>query len=346
MVKLGLICFANESGLGNQTRRLAYMLKPDKLLVINSASFSKNTKQYLEWYDGFKGYKVRGFPNDQELHVFLRELTHVMVCESPFNYSLFSIAKRQGIKTFCQVNYEFCDNLNKPQLPTPDVFLMPSYWKIEEMKERFTHVEHLPPPINPQEFKNARDTNFKRTGQFKFLHIIGTLAVHDRNGTLDLLAALEHTKADFSLTIRSQHILPQNYLVNDPRVRYIIGSEQSLDKVYEDYDALVLPRRYGGLALTCNEALMSGLPVLMPDISPNNKLLPKEWLINAAHSGSFMTRTAIDIYRSDPKHLAFKMEWLTSQDREKQKTTAFELGFNHFSDSALKPKYQELFNRP
>lgn len=342
-MKLGLICFANDSGLGNQTRRLAYMLRPHRLLVIDSTSFSKNKKQHFDWFSDFSGYRVNGFPSNSELMIFLREVTHVIVCESPFNYSLFSLSRAKGIKTYCQSNYEFCDNLIKPHLPLPDAFLMPSHWKIAEMNKRFPmRVMYLPPPIDPAEFADARTKNIHRKDGFSFLHVVGTLAASDRNGTLDLLAALHHTDAAFTLTIRSQHELPPEYMTDDRRVRYVIENEPDLQKVYSDHDCLVLPRRYGGLALTCNEALMSGIPVIMPNISPNNDLLPREWLVNATKTSQIQTRDLIDVYSTDPKKLAEKMEFIMIQERETVKLQAFDLAYETFSPTKLLPKYEAL----
>lgn len=345
-MKLGIVCFANNSGLGNQTRRLTYMLRPYRILVIDSKSFSKNTKQNFEWYEDFGGYKVDGFPRNHEVKKFLEGLTHVIVCENPLNNSFFAIARNMGVKTYCQSNYEFCDHLNQPHLPFPDMFLMPSYWMVETMRRRFkTPVVHLPPPIDPAEFKEPRDRNFKRTeGPYKFLHIVGTLAASDRNGTLDLLAALSHTSADFSLTIKSQHELPENYIVSDRRVRYCIENEPDTAKLYDDYDCLVLPRRYGGLALTCNEAMMSGMPVIMPDISPNNELLPREWVVKASVSSRLQTRDLIDVHSTDPQALAEKMEWIIEQDQSKLKIQAFDLAYESFSPTKLLPKYEALWS--
>lgn len=345
-MKLGIICFANNSGLGNQTRRLTYMLRPHRILVVDSKSFSKNKKQNFDWYQEFGGYKVDGFPNNQEVKKFLEGLTHVIVCENPLNMSFFAIARRMGIVTYCQSNYEFCDHLNQPNLPFPDFFLMPSFWKLEEMRRRFkTPVIHLPPPIDPSEFKEPRDRNFKRTdGPYKFLHIVGTLAASDRNGTLDLLAALAHTQADFTLTIKSQHELPPEYIIGDRSIRYTIEDEPNTAKLYDDYDCLVLPRRYGGLALTCNEALMSGMPVIMPDISPNNELLPREWVVKSTKTAELQTRDLIDVYTTDPQALAEKMEWMIAQDQSALKIQAFDVAYESFSPSKLKPLYEALWS--
>ena len=343
-MKLGLIVFCNNGGIGIQTRRLCYMLKPDKLLAIDSSNFSKITEQHFEWYDGFSGYRVNGFPKDHEVKKFLTGLTHVVCVENPLNYNLTDYAKRMGIKVFIQTNYEFCDFLNH-DLVLPYKFLMPSYWKIKEMKNKFGNnvVDYLPPPIDPNEFKDVREINFKRSGRLRILHIVGTLAANDRNGTLDLLQSLKYTKLDFELVIHSQQELPPEYMVNDQRVRYSMRSLENSCDLYKDFDALILPRRYAGLCLPCNEALMSGLPVLMTDTSPNNELLPKEWLFKCRKSGQFMTRTMIDIYKSDIIDLAKKIDWLCQQNQDELKIQAFDLGYNNFSETVLLPKYKELF---
>jgi len=160
-----------------------------------------------------------------------------------------------------------------------------------------------------------------------------------------LLDALNHTKADFELVITSQHELPENYMVDDRRVKYSIKNEQDVEKLYTDLDALILPRRYGGLSLTTNEALMSGLPVLMPDISPNNQLLPRDWLYKAHLAGQFKTRTMVDVYATHPHVLAKKIDWLVKQDLHKLKVDAFELGYNSFSETALREQYEELWEK-
>ena len=337
MTKLGLIVLANDSGLGNQTRRLTYMLKPERILAIDSTPFSKNTKQHFDWYSEFKGYKCHGFPNNHEIDVFIEGLTHVIVCENPLNMQLMDKCNRAGVKLYIQSNYEFCDHLNK-DLALPTQFLMPSHWKIQEMKERFgdDKVDYLPPPIDPNEFKEAREENFAREGKKRFLHVVGTLAANDRNGTLDLLEAIKLCKSDFELVIRSQRELPPEYMTDDRRVSYVMENVTDPQDMYRDFDAMILPRRYGGLCLSCDEGLMSGLPVIMPDISPNNELLPKSWLVPAFIKGEFFTRINLKFYQCDIRLLAEKIDWMTEHDF---KAEAFEIGYNAFSPSVLKPLY-------
>lgn len=344
-MKLGIIVFANDSGLGAQTRRLTYMLKPFRILVIDSSSFSKNQKQHFEWYDNFQGYRVNGFPTNKEIRVFIKGLTHVLVCENPLNFILMSEAKRFGIKVYIQSNYEFCDHLIH-DITLPHKFLMPSYWHIDTMKSRFgdDRVIYLPPPIDANEFNVSRETNFNRQGKRRFLHIVGTLAANDRNGTLALLHALQYAHSDFELVIRSQHELPPDYIIADHRVTYAIENINDAQQMYTDFDALILPRRYGGLSLTTNEALMSAMPVIMPNISPNSELLPKEWLVNARMIGTFIARSPIEIFETYPQELAQKIDWFTNNDIAEQKSRALEIAYESFSTTKLLPKYLEALN--
>lgn len=342
--KLGLIVRADDTGLGNQTRNLAYMLRPDRVLYINSKPFNGNV-QHTEWYENFTGLSSLGFPDNATVKRFLSGLTHVLTAETFYSYEMIRLANASGIKTFNQVNYEFCDHLRQA-LPLPHKWLMPSHWYLEEMKQKFGNVEYLPPPIFTNDFKEAREENFNRSDtRRRFVHIVGKQAEHDRNGTEDLLRALEYCQSDFELVIRSQY--PLDYRVDDRRVTFDFEnrSNDRLFELYKDFDALIMPRRYGGLCLPVNEALCSGLPVIMTDISPNNYVLPKQWLVKAKVKSQFMTRTMIDCYMSDLTDLAERIDQFATMqqgalDNEKQK--AFEIGFDTYDADNLRERYKQV----
>ena len=46
-MRLGIIARSDNTGLGNQTKELVDMLKPDKVMLINSQPFNKN-KQIID----------------------------------------------------------------------------------------------------------------------------------------------------------------------------------------------------------------------------------------------------------------------------------------------------------
>ena len=351
MVKLGIIVFANDGGIGIQTRRLTQMLKPERVMIVNTTAISQNKQQHYEWYKDYNPFLAKSFPpSNEDVKSFLPGLTHVICVENPYNFGLIYWGEQQGVKVLCQSNYEFCENLMQPWLPVPHKFLMPSYWKIEEMTKLFgkDKVMHLPPPIDPAEFKKARNINMKRKGkQVRFLHVIGTAAHLDRNGTLDLIEAVKKTKSDFKLVVKTQHLLSMDAFLDDPRVEYIAGNVAENNDLYEDFDALLLPRRWGGLSLTLNEAMMSGLPTIMTNISPQDLWLPQEWLIDATLKGSFTGRAPVEYYSVDHDKLAAKIDEFATMGRGKlneEKKIAYKIATDSFSPEVLKDRYLYLFD--
>jgi hypothetical protein len=94
-----------------------------------------------------------------------------------------------------------------------------------------------------------------------------------------------------------------------------------------------------------NEALMSALPVFMTDISPNNFILPPEWLIESEKIDRLMTRMTLDVYGADPRQLARKIDnYVNNIDKEKEKKKAYDIGIQNFYVAALKDKYLSVIN--
>lgn len=340
-MNLGIVVRGDKSGLGFQTRNLTYMLRPHKIMYVDSKPFNGHD-QHPEWYDGFSGVKTIGFPSERECRHFLRGLDAVLMCENPYNYALLRLAQAQGTRTYVQYNYEFLEWHRIPNLPIPTKFLSPSYWFLEEMVEKYPNTVYLPPPIFMNDFKAPREVNMGRSGKRRFLHIIGKLAHGDRNGTVSVIEALQHTDADFELVIKCQHPVEQ---IHDDRVTYHIDNPEDQAELYMDFDAMILPRRYAGLCLPMNEALASGLPVIMTDISPNDRALPNDWLVPAKKIDSFQARTQIDIYNADPKALAAMFDKLCDMkydDLLEWKATALDIAADNYSSDVLRPRYEEV----
>ena len=64
---VGILVFANQGGLGIQTKRLYNMLNPDKVLLIDSRGFSKNKKMNRDWYPEEITKVTDGFPNNRDI---------------------------------------------------------------------------------------------------------------------------------------------------------------------------------------------------------------------------------------------------------------------------------------
>lgn len=340
-MRLGMIVRADNTGLGNQTLELAKMLKPDKVMIIDGKGFNGN-ELFPERYKDYNAEINYGFLSDQTVHNFLNDIDVLISCEIFYNDNLVSIARDRGVKTILQYNYEFLDYFNNPTFPLPDYLLAPSIWMIDEVKQHFgnrSNLVYLPPAMDHKMFQKNKKNNLKN--HKRILHIAGKQAFLDRNGTELVIEMLKHSTADYELVIRSQ--FPLDIPCDDPRVKFEINNMPNHIDMYNGFDAMVLPRKYGGLCLPMNEALLSGLPVFMTDISPNDALLPKEWLTQAQRTSQFYAKAYVQYFTADVVELAKKIdEYVNIEDKSFYKQKAFEIGYNNFSAEVLKDKYLSI----
>jgi glycosyltransferase involved in cell wall biosynthesis len=344
-MRLGIIARSDNTGLGNQTRNLVNMLEPDKILLIDSTPFNEN-KQHPEWYSGYDCITTsQGFATREEIVRFLDSLDVVLTCESFYSNMFLSLAHKRNVKTILQYNYEFLDLVVDPNQRMPSILLSPSVWNIEQVEKvlgDLTKVVYLPPPIDPLAFLSQREINMSKIHN-RILHIAGKFASKDRNGTSTVIDMLKYSSADYDLVIKSQ--TPIETDCNDPRLTIDISNTENYADLYSGYDAMVLPRRYAGLCLPMNEALMSALPVFMTDISPNNFILPPEWLIESEKIDRLLTRMTLDVYGADPKKLAICIDnYVNNINKDKEKKKAYDIGMQNFYVDTLKNKYLSVIN--
>jgi hypothetical protein len=343
-MKLGIIARSDNTGLGNQTKELVDMLKPTKILLIDSTPFNKNM-QHPEWYSDYSCIRSTGFPTPQQIKLFLNEVDIVISCETFYDQNFIKYAQKYGVKTILQYNYELFANLAAPNLPLPDILLSPSVWHIDHVEKLFgkqSRVIHLPPPTNPFIFSGAKEINLSKDHN-RILHIAGKKAAKDRNGTNTVLQMLKHSKADYELVIKSQSEIETN--VKDSRLTIEIGNPDNREDMYAGFDAMVLPRRYAGLCLPMNEALMSALPVFMTNVSPNNHVLPSEWLIKSNLIETFRTKVRIDLFEADKIILAQTIDnYINNDNKLIEKEKAFNLGYNNFAPNKLKDIYLNIIS--
>lgn len=307
-MRIGLIARAENTGLGIQTWEFARHMNPAKTLVVNLAG----PRGF--WPERFPGATiVAGLPGTRDIEEFLDDLDVVFTAETPYNYELFSIAERRGVATVLQYNFEFLDYLPRPRLPRPTLFAAPSSWRYRDVP--FANKQMLPVPVALDRFP-ARQPRDRAT---RFLHIVGRPAIHDRNGTADLLAALEHVRSEITVTIKCQdpHYVPRLLHGRSiPGSVRLVLDDTEVTNYWDNYtghDVLVMPRRFGGLCLPVQEALAAGMPAIMPAISPNT-WLPEQWLVPARRTGSFMARTKIELHTTDHRALAARIDEVAGPD--------------------------------
>lgn len=344
-MRLGIIARCDNTGLGNQTRELVKMLNPDKILLIDS-SFFNNNKQHPEWYKDYNVIKtLRGMPRTKEIMSFLENIDVVISCETFYYVDLIKIAKQKNIKTILQYNYELFGNMIYPEWELPDILLSPSVWNMDIVNERFgskTKLIHLPPPTDTSLFDNTRQNNLSKTHK-RILHVGGKKAAKDRNGTDTVVEMLKYSKADYELVITTQ--TPLEFNTKDSRLNLNKTNVENREDLYNNFDAMILPRRYAGLCLPMNEALISGLPVFMTDISPNNQILPREWLVESNKIGDFRTKSMVNIYEANAEKLANLVDdYVENKNIYESKQRAIDIGFNNFSVEILKDKWLNVIN--
>jgi hypothetical protein len=306
-VRLGLIARADDRGLGIQSWELYRHLQPAKVLIAD-LSHRVHYPIYPERFPGALISRFEGDELDSEIiHQFLHDLDVVLTCETPYDYRIYDIARRRGIRTACQFNYEFFKYLEVPSLPKPDLFIAPSTWHLERLR-RYEHVL-LPLGVDRE---RCRFRHRKRADVF--LHPGGHRAWGDRNGTEIVRKSLRYIKAPVTVRIRTQSRLASDPHIpkrtDSARVEVIHATESNYWDVY-DGDVLVLPRRYGGQCLPLNEALSCGLVPVMPDIAPQSEFLPPECLIRARVVGPFRTQAgSVTRYAVRPVDLGYRLREL------------------------------------
>lgn len=346
-MKLGLLAYPSPTGLGYQTKAIYDHLKPTKTLVVDLSQYNRMPVNY-DWYPTNRMI-FKGIPNRDALEWLVHDMDAVFVCETPLNYYLYDYAKKRRVKTIQQPNPEFLDFFRHPSWTKPDYLGLPSIWMKREIKNLRTGAKiiDLPVPVDRKIFPFRQIINLKT-----IIHIIGRPAVHDRNGTLAFLEAIERIGNKYKYIIYKQtpkdrrakkYHQPIIDAINETKksinIEVIEDVENYVD-LYSKGDLLVLPRRYGGLCMPMQEALSCGIPVIMTNISPNYDKLPSEWLCDSIYKGEFFAHTHVKYFDADIDSLVEKIENL---DIIKANEQADDIA-KSISWTVMRPTYQSIFN--
>jgi len=114
-MRIGLLAYSSDTGLGYQTREFYKHFPCAKVLI---ADLSKYNGMPLDHSWCTTEHKIcDGFPSDGDCEWLVTDVDLVFVCETPLNYSLFTMASIRGVKTVQQFNYEFFDYFENPYSP-------------------------------------------------------------------------------------------------------------------------------------------------------------------------------------------------------------------------------------
>jgi len=291
-MKIGLLGFASNSGLGTLTREFFDNLPIEKTLIIPS--------KYQDFPDRFPAARI-GL-TQENVDWFLDGIDVLLSFETPKEWAIFQLARKRGVKTVLMPMYE-CMPQPLPVVPT--AVLCPSLLDqrifSSELRGKCI-VQHIPVPVNRNRVKYRQRST---ANVFEFHGGHGGL--YGRNGLTDLLAAIPMVQSDAKFLIYSQKQLAFEH----PKVEVRVGNYEDYWDIWGEGDVFIFPHRFDGLSLPIQEALSSGMPVLATAFYPFTKMLPMDWLFQPEESTKLRVfQREIDVFFPSPTEIATKIdEW-------------------------------------
>ena len=265
-MRVGTICFAIERGLGHLAKSFYDNGIVTDPIVLNHGRIPERK----DWYPNAPRINVRPNSCRDTIDPILDQVDWMLFFETPFDWEMIEVCRQKGVKTALMVMHE-CTLKKLPY--EPDLYLCPSPLDQEYFPENSVVI---PVPVEIL----WRQRTIAKT----FVHNAGYVGLRGRNGTLELLQAMQYVMSPIELTVRAQtnELLKiadkVPYIYEDPRVKFDIGI-LPFDQVWSQHDVAIQPEKFNGLSLPLQEARASGMLVITTDRYPANTWLPKEPLI-------------------------------------------------------------------
>jgi hypothetical protein len=307
--KVGSIVLATDQGLGYLAKAFYDHGLIQKVYIQPHSS----RPSHPEWY---REEDMVASPED------LLDCDTLLFFEEVFHWKLIPKAREKGIKTVLMPMYECTKN---PLPYVPDVVITPSLLD----QQYYPESEFIPVPVEvPWRLRTRAHT---------FVHNAGNGGIGGRNGTKELLAAMEYVKSPIMLTINTQMYIPWN---GDTRITIHQGTRPH-DELWRFADVFIFPEKFNGLSLPLQEAFASGMAVMCGDRFPMNTWLPKEMLIPIDHYTKERIAVEFDCAQFDPKVIAQRIDEVYTTDIT-QYSEAGKVFADTHSWHNLKEKYETV----
>lgn len=306
MATLGLIARADDGGLGTQTFEAWRHLRPDLTVVVDMGRDHRGRFRR----DRYPGAHVAPHPLDTLTIRRLQQCDVVFTVEVPYRDDLHDFLRSSGTRLAVQLNPE----LLHPWL-SADIWMNPTSWN--PCRAVPSGAVELPVPVALDRLP------FRRRDAVRTILHVPAPAMADRNGTESVIDAIPHIRSAVRLIMHGG----ASGSLDDSQVRRIMNHVRGTDvtveftshcdeywQVYrDDVDALLLPRRYGGLCLPLQEAAACGIVPIMLDIPPQHAWLPPHCRVPAlSHVDVRMAGGRVPVYTVDSRTLAAAVDDIVS----------------------------------
>lgn len=319
-MRLGMIVRSDDRGLGNMTMEFFRHLHPERVLIVHPQHRIR-TPWHDERFDGAEKL-VTTWRNqfnhlleapEAEIREWLDGLDLVYSAETYYDWRIVDWARMQGVRTVCHVMPEYFRHA-RPGGPSPaDVWWNPTPWLQETVMPPGTRIVPVPVPLDrwPTVSTEVHDP-------IRWLHVGGLVAAKDRNGLQTMRKVVTMLRERHHLTIRAQGERIDPIAMPHPNVDLTLNSTavDNYWELYDGFDALMLPRRYGGLCLPALEAMGAGLAISMPDLEPQCSIWPI--IPYPCSPGPYLLTMVghLHIFNIDPADVAATMDRIASDPSE------------------------------
>ena len=335
MVKLAMICRADNAGLGTLSMEYARHLKPAKVLIVENGV----NQIFPERYHNFETKKVEKSVTPELITWLLEDVDIVLSFETFYDYEIVREARRRGVKTVLLTMFEMMPERGFPL--SPDLLLCPSKLDMQHFKD-FSNKKILcqvPIAIDRLWWR-------KRDVAKVFIHSGSHAGMKDRKGTQILLDAIPMVKdPDIKFEIyswKSKWRVP-----DDPRIKFHQVNFKNYWQLYREGDVLVYPQGANGICLPIIEAMSSGMAVITTDIYPFNEYMPKDLLFKPYETyRNRMGNNLVEVedYKISPESIAEKINQIANQDISKYSLYGKKWAEDNSWDKLL-PVYENIFNQ-
>lgn len=292
-----MIARADAGGLASQTLEIARHCGPTRVLIIDLGQRGRGEFVPAR-FDGLGEVHVTTSPPPlHELRWLCKGIEAVYTAEANYNDDLPVVAARYGTRHVVHANPELWRAAHGG--PTTEL-VVPTEWE----RERLGVTKVMPMPVDRARLPFTQRDTVRR------FYFPAAPAFHDRHGEHMLIEAFRRVRRrDVTLLVGPKPRARSRRLDGGVLVETVPPRADYWN--YPDADALVLPRRYGGLSLPLQEAASLGMPIITLDLAPYAEHLTPELLVEAVDPRPVeMKGGAFPVWTCRPRALADIIEAL------------------------------------